>query len=81
MEFKLRARGRQAELLRYLGVLDSVADELGYAACSLPLRLGGTLAQPDASDLSTRLAALAIEKSGVTEKASELFNRIIGGGK
>jgi hypothetical protein len=81
MEFKLRARGRQAELLRYLGVLDSVTDELGYAACSLPLRLGGTMARPDASDLSTRLAALAIEKSGVTEKASELFNRIIGGGK
>jgi hypothetical protein len=39
------------------------------------------MARPDASDLSTRLAALAIEKSGVTEKASELFNRIIGGGK
>jgi hypothetical protein len=62
-------------------VLDSVTDDLGYAACSMPIRVGGSLGRPDASDLSTRLAALALEKAGVTEKAGELFNRIIGGGK
>lgn len=81
MEFRLRARGRQGELLKYLGALDSVADELGYVACTLPLRVGGSLGKPDAGDLNTRLAALALEKAGVTEKASELFNKLIGGAK
>jgi hypothetical protein len=81
MEFRLRARGRQGELLKYLGLLEPMADDLGYAACPLPIRVGGTIGQPDASDLNSRLAALALEKSGVTEKAGELINRIIGGGK
>lgn len=81
MEFKLRARGRQGDLLRHLGVLDSVSDELGYAASSLPLRIGGTVGRPDASDVSTRLAALALEKAGVADKAGEFFNKIIGAGK
>lgn len=80
MEFKLRARGRQGELLKYLGALEPAADDLGYAGCTVPVRIGGTLGQPDAGDLSARLAALAAEKAGVTDKASELFNKLIGGG-
>ncbi len=81
LEFKLRARGRQGALLKYLGALESAPDDLGYAACTLPIRVSGTLGQPDSSDLNIRLAALALEKAGVTEKASELFNKLIGGGK
>ena len=79
MEFTLRARGRQAELLKYLGALEAQADDFGYAACSLPLRVGGTLQKPDTSELNARLAALALEKAGVTEKAADFVNRIFGG--
>lgn len=81
MEFTLRTRGRAAELLKYLGALESQADDLGYAACTVPLKIAGTLAQPDPSELNRQLAALALEKSGVTDKASELFNKLLGGGK
>jgi hypothetical protein len=81
MEFKLRARGRQGDLLKYLGVLDSSPDDLGYVGCTLPLKVAGTLGRPDTTELNRALAGLALEKAGVTEKASELFNRLIGGGK
>lgn len=82
MEYRLRARGRQGELLKHLGALDAAAaDELGYSACTLPIRIGGTLMRPDVSEFNVRLEALAFEKGGVTERASELFNRLIGAGK
>ena len=81
MEFKLRARGRQGDLLKYLGVLEPPPDALGYVACTLPLKIGGTLGRPDTSELNGRLAALAAEKSGVTDKAADLFNRLRGAGK
>lgn len=76
LELQLRARGRPAELLRGLGALDEVPDEWGYAAAGLPLRVRGTLGRPDASDLGVRLAALALERSPVSERAAEWFNRI-----
>ena len=81
LEFYLRARGRTAELIKYLGKLDATTDELGYAPCTLPLKVAGTLARPDTTELNQAMAALALEKSGVTERASELFNKLIGGGK
>ncbi|MBI4625536.1 MAG: hypothetical protein HY736_20230 [Verrucomicrobia bacterium] len=81
MEFKLGARGRHGELLKYLGVLAAQPDELGYAACTLPLRISGTLGKPDTSELNHKLAAIALEKSGVTDKAADLFNKLLGGGK
>jgi hypothetical protein len=80
MEFKLRARGRQGDLLKYLGVLDAHPDDLGYATCTVPLTVGGTLGHPETKELNGRLTALALEKSGVTEKASELLNKVFGGG-
>jgi hypothetical protein len=79
MEFTLRARGRPGELLKYLGALDPQTDELGYAACTVPLRVGGSLVKPDTSELNTQLTALAIEKSGFGDKAAELLNKIRGG--
>jgi hypothetical protein len=81
LEFALRARGRTAELMKYLGALEPQADELGYARCTLPLKVSGSLGQPDTTELNQRLATLALEKSGVSEKASELFNKLLGGGK
>ncbi|MBM3841796.1 MAG: hypothetical protein FJ397_00810 [Verrucomicrobia bacterium] len=76
LELQLRARGRPAELLRGLGALDEVPDEWGYAAAGLPLRVRGTLGRPDASDLGVRLAALALERNPVSERAADWFNRI-----
>ena len=81
MEFRLRARGRQGELLKYLGVLETEPDELGYAGCTMPLRVTGTLAQPDPSELNTKLAALALEKGGLVDRAAELFNKLRGAAK
>ncbi|MSU51010.1 MAG: hypothetical protein EXS37_18280 [Opitutus sp.] len=78
MEFKLRARGRQGELLKYLGALEPQPDAFGYLGSTLPLKIGGTLGKPDTAELNGRLAALALEKSGVTEKAADLFNKVFG---
>jgi hypothetical protein len=79
MEFTLRARGRQGELLKYLGALEGQTDDLGYATCTVPLKIGGTLGRPDTSELNTKLTALAIEKSGFGDKAAEFLNKIRGG--
>jgi hypothetical protein len=79
MEFTLRARGRQGELLKYLGALEPQTDDLGYAACTVPLKIEGTLGKPDTSELNTKLTALAIEKSGFGDKAAEFLNKIRGG--
>lgn len=81
MEFKLRARGRTGDLLKYLGVLETEPDNLGYRACTVPFKVSGSLSKPDVTELSGRLASLTLDKSGVTDKASELFNRVFGGGK
>lgn len=81
MEFKLRARGHTADLLKYLGKLEPTMDDLGYAGCTLPLKVAGTLGKPDTTELNGAIASLALEKSGVTDKASELFNKLLGGGK
>ncbi len=79
MEFTLKARGRQGELLRFLGAIETETDDLGYAACTVPVTISGTLGSPDASEFSNRVAALALERSGLGDKASELLNRIRGG--
>jgi hypothetical protein len=75
MELKLRARGHHGELLKYLGVLESSADELGYSACTLPVKWEGRWATPTRSELNRTLANLALEKSG----ASDLLNKLLGG--
>ncbi|WP_414660255.1 hypothetical protein [Horticoccus sp. 23ND18S-11] len=79
MEFTLRARGRQGDLLKYLGAIEAQTDDLGYATCTVPLKVGGTVARPETSELNLKLTALAIEKSGLSEFATELLNRIRGG--
>lgn len=79
VDLALRARGRTGDLLKYLGLPEGAADDLGYTASGLPVHLGGTVGRPEAGELGRRLSALAAEKSGVAEKASELINRIRGG--
>ena len=81
MEFKLRARGHTADLLKFLGKLDATPDDLGYSACTLPLKVGGTLGKPDTSELNNAIASLALEKSGMTDKALDLLNKLIPRGK
>lgn len=78
MEFKLRARGHAGEVLKFLGTLDQTADELGYFGSNLPLKIRGTLGRPDTTELNQRLASIALERSGVTEKAADLFNKLLG---
>lgn len=81
LEFVLKARGRQGDLLRYLGLLEAQGDDLGYAACTVPVKIGGTLGRPDATEFSQQITALALEKSGLSDKASELLGRFRGNGK
>lgn len=81
LEFILKARGRQGDLLRYLGLLEAQVDDLGYAACTVPVKISGTLGRPDATEFSQQITALALEKSGLSDKAAELLGRIRGTGK
>lgn len=81
LEFSLRARGRQGDLLRHLGLLEPAVDDLGYASCRLPLRVAGTPARPDCGELAERLTALAAGKPGMADKAGDLLQRIIGAPK
>ena len=74
LELQLKARGRTGSALQYLHVLASEPDTLGYSACNLPLKVGGTLLQPDTSELQSALLKLAVEQSG----AGDLLNRLLG---
>ena len=64
--------------MKYLGAIETQTDDLGYAACTVPFKVEGSLGNPDTTELNTKLAALAIEKSGF---GAELLNKIRGGGK
>jgi hypothetical protein len=73
-EFKLSARGHTADLLNYLGALDSQTDELGYATCPVPLKAGGTLSHPDTKETEKKFLGLA----AASNAASGLLNRLWG---
>lgn len=78
MELRLRARGRPAELMKFLGVLEPNPDNLGYAACTIPVTVSGTFANVDTTELSNRLVALAVEKAGLTDKAVDWIGKLRG---
>lgn len=78
LELKIRARGRPAELMKYLGVLEPKTDDLGYANCAIPVKVEGSLTRLDTTQLSNRLVALAVAKTGLTEKAVDWINRLRG---
>ncbi len=76
MQFQLGARGHTSDLLKALGALDATKkDDLGYFASTLPLKITGTLGQPNTSELQTMLVKLAYEKSS----AGDLLNKFLGG--
>ncbi|ACB77075.1 hypothetical protein [Opitutus terrae] len=77
LQINLGARGRLGELLGKVKLLKAETDNLGYSAFSTPIKIGGTLAHTDTSDLQTKLLNLAVEKSGV----GEAINKILGGRK
>lgn len=77
LQINLGARGRLGELLDQVKLLKAEKDNLGYSAFSTPIKIGGTLAQTDTSDLKTKLINLAAERTGV----SDALNRMLGGGK
>jgi hypothetical protein len=77
VQLTLAARGRLGELLGQVKLLKAEQDALGYTSFTTPIRIGGTLARTDTSDLQRRMLNLALERSGV----GEAFNRILGGGK
>ncbi|MFZ9681866.1 MAG: hypothetical protein ACO3DQ_01475 [Cephaloticoccus sp.] len=74
LRLTLKARGRTASALNYLHVLSPEVDALGYAPCTLPLTVGGTLLQPDTSELQGAMMKLAVESSA----AGDLLNRLLG---
>ena len=49
------------------GLLDPQQDSLGYSAFSVPLKLGGSLAKPDASAIRDALLNSALERSGLLD--------------
>lgn len=55
---ELRARGKLADALKYLDVLEANPDDLGYRLCPLPIAVLGTLHHPDTSALQATLLQL-----------------------
>jgi hypothetical protein len=51
LELQLGARGRLGDLLKRAGLLETKADNLGYAALTNPIRITGSLAKTDTGDL------------------------------
>ena len=67
VEFKLGARGQLADLLKRAGMLEARADNLGYEAFFTPIKVGGSLANTDTTELRRVLRNYALEKSGLLD--------------
>ncbi len=62
LELQLGARGNFGDLLRRAGLLENQVDNLGYRAFISPIRIGGTLAKTDTSELLKTLLSSALLK-------------------
>lgn len=71
LSLQLGARGKLGEKMKRVNLLEATTDALGYTMCNVPLKIGGTLENPDASDWRKALLHAALEKSG-------LFNELLG---
>jgi hypothetical protein len=49
------ARGKLGQLLGQVKMLKAEKDNLGYSVLSAPIKIGGTLASPDNSDLRAKI--------------------------
>lgn len=67
LKLNLGARGRLGDLMKRAGLLGAQQDNLGYAAFSVPLQLGGTLAKPDTTQVRDALLNSALERSGLLD--------------
>jgi hypothetical protein len=72
LQLRLGARGQLGDLMRRAGLLEAAQDNLGYAAFAVPLKLGGTLARTDTSEIRDALLNSALERSGLLDS---LFGR------
>jgi hypothetical protein len=71
LQLTLGARGRLADLLKRASLLEDKQDNLGYVAFVVPIKIGGTLAKTDTSELGKALINSALERSG-------LFDSLLG---
>lgn len=67
VQLNLGARGKLADALKRARLLESTQDNLGYAAFIAPIKVGGTLAKTDTTDLRNTLVNSALEKSGLLD--------------
>ena len=74
LALEMKVRGKTATAFNFLGVLAEEKDGLGYAMCLLPLKIEGSLARPDTSELQTAFRKLAMERTG----ADDFLQRLLG---
>ena len=67
LQLNLGARGKLGDLIKRAGLLDARQDNLGYAAFAVPLKIGGTLANPDTNEIRSALLNSALERSGLLD--------------
>jgi hypothetical protein len=67
LQLSLGTRGKLGDLMKRAGLLEAQQDSLGYAAFSVPLKLGGSLAKPDSSAIRDALLNSALERSGLLD--------------
>lgn len=67
LQLNLGARGRFAALLKRAGLLDSTQDSLGYTGFVTPIKVRGTLAATDTTELRNALLNSALERSGLLD--------------
>ena len=67
VQLNLGARGKLGDLIKRAGLLEARQDNLGYAAFAVPLRIAGTLGNPDTNAIRTALLNSALEKSGLLD--------------
>lgn len=59
LRLQVGVRGELAQLMTKVGLLDGRQDNLGYQIFSAPVRIGGTLGQPENADLKSALVKAA----------------------
>lgn len=74
LALEMKVRGKTATAFDYLGVMAEEKDSLGYALCLLPLKIEGSLARPDTSELQIAFRKLAMERTG----ADDFLQRLLG---
>jgi hypothetical protein len=69
LRLQLGARGHLADLMNRASLLDGKKDDLGYVGFTVPVHVGGTLSNPDTSELKAALVKAA---------AGSLLNSLLG---